>query len=196
MTITAGALLLAFLSYRETQQLRVENQTLRVKLGALDIKDPKKMYARAAETLGDREWRWRFYVPRKHWFRLHTILEKIPISGLIDGNSGSFELDAGEYEIQVAAKKGKAGICDVVIVPPKGRTIFSIEEAHAQWIIGGSFDTSGVTETTSEYEPGNPIEFLRLRQSMKISNGSMTDPNPCDGLLIWMQEIADPNAAP
>ena len=193
MTITAGALLLAFLSYRETQQLRVENQTLRVKLGALDIKDPKKMYARAAQTMEDREWRWRIYLPRKHWYCIGVSLERIPVSGaVVEGNTSTRELEAGEYEIRATVVKDAQGKWQIVVQEPQSKSAYSVDESVAKWVNGNSYDSSGVTDKTEEFDPGQRVEFLRLRQAQKTSYGSTTDPSPCHGLLLWLQEVGNP----
>jgi hypothetical protein len=77
MTITAGALLLFGMSYRETLALREETKRLRDTVGILTITDSTKVHVIAGRTADDRDWRWRVFCPVKRQFAAYYKLDHI-----------------------------------------------------------------------------------------------------------------------
>ncbi|MGD0088477.1 MAG: hypothetical protein ABSE73_01025 [Planctomycetota bacterium] len=77
LTITAGALLLFGMSYRETLALREETKRLRDALGVLTITDSKKVHVVAGRTDEDKVWRWRVFCPVKSQLRVYYKFDQI-----------------------------------------------------------------------------------------------------------------------
>ena len=179
-----------------------ENEHLRYRMGVLEIKDPSRLYAIASpffaqETL---KWRWQVYVPGPG-YRLRGASRAIPEEGFpkpADLDSG--DLPKGEFTIEASVVRDPLDRWDLAVCC-RGRYMaeysacpilmqprMPIDTTHAEWLLGfpGFEDKYARRESVAR---GEPLMLLRLRRFKQISETfSQVDPDPCDGIMLWIEQ--------
>lgn len=176
-----------------------ELQKYRDELGYLTITDPNKVHAIGVRTPGRLQWRWRVWLPGNRRFRLHTATGGVPqdgISGFGEIVFMSSTIRSGEFLLHAYIEKDhKARWLLHVEVPSGGGSVF-IPENEGPWVGGeAGYNIEQVRpDRTHSFQPGAPAVLLRLRVLTiveKHDDGSTSyraPEEPCDGLMIWIEE--------
>jgi hypothetical protein len=174
----------------ELQEARDEVQKYRGEMGYLIISDPKKIYARGITTKPDR-WSWRVYLPPGHVYEVPVSTVGVPKKGLPSSRNGTMlNLKPGEHTIEAAAEQARDDKwhLHIVISGDLLPNIFDTDmQPHGQ---DDSRSRQGVFQGIQQAaDSATPLVLLRF-QSYKTPNGdpTITPPEPCDGLMIWIQE--------
>ena len=182
-----------FTSYR-FKRLHDENVALRKETGRLVVKDPTKLNVVAVPTFEDLTWRWRVHVPPGQGDKISLSGYKIPPTGY-SGSYSSTTLPSGEYLLTATVRRNHLGKWTLTVGHSGGTCTTSINEEHSGWLepqtgaSGWSSSQAGQHEATVR-EPGTQLDLLRLRVMVQSADGKSaknTD-EPCDGLLIWVED--------
>lgn len=203
LTTVVACLVALWVTYRQLATLRQELEQVHVRdlelrdqlqfyrgeIGGVDTSDPSKLFAAGGRwEPQDNRWAWRVCLPEKRQFRLCVATTRIPANGVPSGSSTL--LAPGGHSIVLTWKKPRNGGPWTVWVGPVGkRGIVSnvqplVGEATSQGVAPGE-------ELTVNAE--KPLVLLRLRKLKAIpgppdSSSARDDPEPCDGLMIWIEE--------
>jgi hypothetical protein len=205
MTITAGALALFGLSYRETLALREGNRALRDHLGLLTIGDSQKIHVVAAKTEDELTWRWRVHLPPGRKFRLDSRLLNIPPAnmpskaGYWGDTAGGTVCPNGQFLVEAGIRRTADGALFpslLVNFDPYGpnrdeawpetslkfRTLGSCTPRKEQWLTEVNFHYDQLGWNGTKTMDSTPVVLLRLRK------GEQTSDQPCPGLMVWIEE--------
>ena len=197
MTITAGALLLFGMSYRETLALREEVRKLREEQGVITFPNPECGYARALPTLsteGYNFFRWRLSLPKGRKFCVRYAESEIPQTGVAQESRRAHGCDGGEIIVGVSyilsEKDGEIGIS---VADDKGEA--SIGHGGWKWKSpsGGAIEDCAGKTAIEAFNPNNPFVLLRRRSGTERNKAGhwIAGPSPAVGLMVWVQPEPD-----
>lgn len=189
---------------RELAIARTELLSLRRESRVLDPSEPNKLRAIEIPAFGNRQWRWKIKLPENRQFVLRWAYKDIPndrtLPAQIDPkfNPPKFhppEMPNDEFLLTVSAfeEKGewKLGIntqsashereMDFTTVIEANDPAWLSSSGHSMRMIGGNETTFGTVD--------KPFELLRFRKGLypPSTGKSGTDPNPTDGILLWIE---------
>jgi hypothetical protein len=159
-----------------TRRLKVatdELQKLRQEVAYLDVADPSRIQAVQVPVVESMTWKWKLHLPQgRYW--LHTSTLDIPVSDLPDNGQCSFDAPEEPFTMTVALRKDHLGQWQLVVTIPNGTMRIGIADDDAGWLTSNAgYSSNGVTQgKTQVFEPGKPLELLRVRAHRKRPDGS------------------------
>ena len=184
---------------------RIELSKLRNEIRILDPSQPKDMRAIEIPSFGRNQWRWRIKLPESEKFVLRWAYNDIPMDGSIPGqvdpryNHPKFhapELPNEEFILTIGAFKEEStwmlGVKTESTSLMGGADFATEMQANdSSWLEkrgGNSIHTLAGRNETSMNAVDSPFVLLRYRKGLSPSSGvTATDPNPTDGILIWIE---------
>jgi hypothetical protein len=198
LTTLAACLVALWSMYRELRQARNELraardevQVYRGEMGYLDVSDPNKVYAHGIRTVETNKWSWRVHVPDKPNYRLCVATKRIPAEGIPPCNGSLSSLDSGEVLVDASAGASPDGKWRVTVKVTKRSGLGSVAYTVGTDMnpLAGATQGRSVDETSQEcLNPGSPLVLLRWREAKKRQGSVDWDPQPCDGIMIWIEE--------
>jgi hypothetical protein len=157
-------------------------------MGYLDVADPEKVYARRVRTMADYGWSWRIHVPQKPHFQLRTSTSGIPAEGFPTSKGWTIN-HPGENLVDASVEQSQNGTwyLRVKVVHDFSKQVETVPFDYSCSESGSVFQPLAISD------PGSRLVLLRLRKSKLIQGGprgslmATSDPQPCDGLMIWIE---------
>jgi hypothetical protein len=173
----------------ELQAARNEVQKYRGEMGYLIIADAKKLYARGITTRPNK-WSWRVYLPPGRLYEIPVLTVGIPETGLPSSASDAMvNLEPGEHIIDAAVEEGHNGKWHLHIVI-SDNIMPRIWDEEIQPIRQDSHSIGGVFERAQQAaDPQSGLILLQARKCKSQGGSYVSDPQPCDGLMIWIKEM-------
>jgi hypothetical protein len=146
-------------------------------------------------TFEDLTWRWRVHVPERSRQRIAFSGGQIPVKGF-SGRSASTQLPAGDYLLTAIVRRNHLNKWTLTVGHSDGAISTSIADEHADWLGDGPGFARGWSKSqTGQNEaelcgPGEKLTLLRLRVMVLSADGKSSHSNdePCDGVLIWIDD--------
>jgi hypothetical protein len=200
----------------QLHQVRQEARRLRDELGYLTITDNRKLHAiglASYEGFTSKSWRWRVHIPAGRRFRVCYSYEDIPEEGVPTDMYHFFDTVDGEFIFSASAVRDPAGAWSLAM----GTRYDPVKYPQSRWeslkSLGRSLPIPNAawlednlpmgwysvgSRTTESVEIGEPLVMLRLRRQKGTHVTQTNDPNPTDGIMIWIEEVnsrplKDPN---
>lgn len=198
MLIAVVALVVAYgMTTSELSETLKQLTALRNEMRYLSIEDEHAINAISIPGLGRRSWRWRLHLPEDRKFRLRLAFDDIPIDGLpeIAPDNMRCELPTGESILSAALvnENGEWGVH--IYSETQGASnfdfIWDVTGRDAAWLEkrGGVSTRLAGSAGTRDGPADEPYVLLSLRNALSPQPGvTQTNPNPTDGVLIWIQE--------
>ena len=187
--------------------VRVQNEmnALFVELRPFGSQTGDRMFARLLPTQSPQMlWRWKIQLPEKGMYRLRSLIGDAPATGypriggandpifqdkdflLLDGGSPSL------LSVQIS-NYNKSGKWEILAKTPDRELCLPIVNI-APWLVQrtGYTITEGMDEMKTESaDVGQPLQLIRMRKAASVSGAVSPDPNPTDGILLWIERIED-----
>jgi hypothetical protein len=184
---------------------RVELSKLRNDIRTLDPSAPDKMRAIEIPSFGRNQWRWRIDLPDSDNFVLRWAYNDIPIDRSLPGqvdpkyNHPKFvapKLPNDEFILTIGAiNEENTWMLGVKTesASSMGGIDFATEMSanDSTWLSrrgGNSVHNLAGTKETAVNPVDSPFVLLRYRKGLSPSSGvTAMDPNPTDGILVWIE---------
>lgn len=184
---------------RERDASQRERDHLLGRLGAIQRRDDERLLMHQMDTGVTFHRKWNLFIPKGRTYAVFMELKNIPTTGKVMGQvqpTHEFVGDGSEITVSLAfLQRGERIEVLVRTTLPTSTVDGSMELGKEYWFlfaqneIGAANDSVGQSATVVENE-NRSIEFVRLRRPLMNPDGSTAeDPNPCDGLLVWIQEV-------
>ena len=200
LTIAALAVALV-MARRELAEKTARLDTVLNEMRYLNIADDTQINAINIPGFGRKSWRWRIYLPGDRRFRLRVAFDDVPGRGIPANAPDNMicELPPGESILSASLNKVNDEWELGLHAETAGRQNFDFNTEVAgkrtEWLDkrgGCSLNLAG-NSTTESGSPDQPFVLLNYRDGLSPRPGvTATNPNPTDGVMIWIQEI-DPN---
>lgn len=202
--ILVSALICAVVSHvRTSLELRrtmKEAELLRNELGYLTITNADHVHAIAVgtdEAWARKQWRWKLHLPEGRRFDIYSKTTDLPYSDIPNGNIALSGV-TGDLTLSVPAIRNPKGEWQLVQQCDTGENL-ALPIPNAAWLEkdeSATFDQTGKNSTKSVV-PGKSLVLLRVRVAKKVQvagggTGVTVDPNPTDGIMVWVKEVAGP----
>jgi hypothetical protein len=204
MTTVVACLAALWVTYQNLRDTRRELLAARsvialqrAELGYLNIADdPSKFYARGIGTAEANRWLWRIHVPENQKFDLCMATKRVLLEGLPKScerlSLYEFCPPWGELFVEASAGPAQDGKWHLAVQVTKrssgasANVIASVsQECEMIPLAGRPIEGKGGVGVDSQQclEPGSPLILARYREiSMR------DDPQPSDGVMIWIEE--------
>ena len=186
--------------------VRVQNEmnALLVDLRPFGSQTDDRMFARILPTQSPQMlWRWKIQLPKKGRYRLRSLIGDVPATGypaeggatdpvfhkdflLLDGGSPSL------LSVQIS-NYNKSGKWEILAKTPDRQLCLPIVNM-TPWLVQrtGYTIAEGMDEMkTQSADVGQPLQLIRMRKAASVSGAVSPDPNPTDGILLWIERIED-----
>ena len=186
--------------------VRVQNEmnALLVDLRPFGSQTDDRMFARILPTQSPQMlWRWKIQLPEKGRYRLRSLIGDVPATGypaeggatdpvfhkdflLLDGGSPSL------LSVQIS-NYNKSGKWEILAKTPDRQLCLPIVNM-TPWLVQrtGYTIAEGMDEMkTQSADVGQPLQLIRMRKAASVSGAVSPDPNPTDGILLWIERIED-----
>lgn len=211
LAVVAALTIALWTTRSELSEKKAELMKLRKELRLLDPSQPELMRAIEVPSFGRNQWRWRVDLPDDQTFVLRWTFDGIPISNgfppnlnsrLNGGNFVPPELPSEEFMLLVAAfeENGDWMLGVKVQSEAQGQVMsFSspMQANDASWLArrgGNSISQFAGKFETAAHPVDSPFVLLRYRKGTSPASGvTAMDPNPTDGLLIWIEQAPESN---
>ena len=188
---------------------RAELSKLRNEIRILDPTEPEKMRAIEIPSFGRNQWRWRIKLPDSDKFVLRWAYNDIPKDGSMPGqvdpryNPPQFvapDLPNDEFILTIGAIKEEntwmLGVKTESTSLMGGMDFATEMQANdSSWLAkrgGNSIHALAGRKETAVNAIDSPFVLLRYRKGLSPSSGvTATDPNPTDGILIWIERSSE-----
>lgn len=208
-TIVALATAL-FITSSQLAKARIELSTLRNEMRVLDPSETDKMRAINVPAFGRNQWRWRIKLPENEKFVLRWAFDNIPADDSLPKNIDETynppmffapELPNDEFLLSIGALE-EDGNWLLGVKTESVRGIGDMDFAtemkanDSSWLAkrGGNSIHKLTGQRKTEVNPiDSAFVLLRYRKGLSPTPGvSSMDPNPTDGILIWIERVTDP----
>ena len=209
LLLTTAIIALSISLYFARLQLSVTQSqmvVMRNELRYLDPSNPEKIRVIEIPAPGRHEWRWKIDLPNDQKFVIQVAYDNIPVDGLPPKPKQSFvqhELPSEELILNVSATifDGQWEMrwqTDPTSPSVEFGITFPMNARDLSW-----FDRKSGGHTIHEHaglrgtdygEPDSPFVLLRYRKGLRSNSVLLeTDPNPTDGLIIWIEPVKNAN---
>jgi hypothetical protein len=165
---------------------------LRAELGYLTIEDRHKVHLLELPTRGDREWKFRAYLPPGRKWRLCSSNGQIPAQGFDGVHHGWATLKEGEQTIEAFVHAPEGGEPVFVVRSPTGTSRGGISKEDYQRLTNGGASWSSVGKSLQVKSPDEELRLLRYRTNREEiaadgSKSSRSTDEPTFGFLVWIE---------
>ncbi|MEM6474074.1 MAG: hypothetical protein AAF802_31275 [Planctomycetota bacterium] len=184
------------MSRMEIEELRNELVTYRNEMRQLTIEDENLIHAIQIPGFGRKAWRWRVYLPEDKEYRIRLAFDDIPQRGLPKSPPDNVfvNLPKGESILSASVVREGEGWGLSLRSETEGSQNFSfttdIAGRDTKWLEkrGGCSQTVAGFSSTQTGEAEQPFTLLSFRDGLSPRPGvTMEDPNPTDGIQLWIQ---------
>jgi hypothetical protein len=189
--IIGGLVAHAIVANRQLDELKAENNRLRVQAGLkLDISDPDALHIlRHHQKDFEGQWKWRLYVPGPR----HVL--KCSLPGTVIGDISipleckSFKLPMGEFELEATFTDTGTGKGSLLL--SIGGQSYRIDGYDPDLLTRSTWSSNFERQTRIIYLHGSPEYLIFVRKSVLSPNGEpdVRDPRPMPGLSIWIEDV-------
>ena len=170
-----------------------EAASLRNELGYLTISDPDQIHALALPTFEGMQWRWRIHLPSGNQYRIRWSAENIPADGLPKESSYDditfSRVPAEPFILTVALHRDHLGAWRIAWEHPEHNSSIPLKAPRTDCLetpTGRGYQIAGKGETESA-DPDEPFVLVRVRRSKQVPGGVTVDPDPTDGVMVWIE---------
>jgi hypothetical protein len=165
---------------------------LRAELGYLTINDRSKVHVLELPARGDREWKFRLYLPPGKKWRLCSSHGKIPAQGFEGVQHGWATLEAGEQSIEAFVHAPEGGEPVFVVRTPTGTSRGGLSKEDYEQLTNGGAQWSSAGKTLQIKSPEDDLVLLRYRTDRveTAPDGSRvlrSTSEPTFGFLLWVE---------
>lgn len=165
---------------------------LRAELGHLTIEDRSKVYLLELPTPGDREWKFRVYLPPGKKWRLCSSHGQIPAQGFEGVSHGWGTLQEGEQTIEAFVHAPEGGEPVFVVRSPSGSSRGGISPEDYQRLTNGGASWSSAGKSLQIKSPEDELLLLRYRTNREMiaadgTKSSRSTDEPTFGFLLWIE---------
>lgn len=206
--VTTSHVLLSRRNAALAARIREQQKTIRAqndKLGQLTVDDPEQVHildTSAREMPGrlPETFEWEMYAPPKTRWRVFWATKKIPASGIsmerLGGDLLQSPIDRTRFDVSIRrpVANGLNSRLDLRFESQVWKV--ELDPVEATWLDENtaiSWEGAGGTHywdhATQSFKSDQPVVLLRVRrQSFVGAIGGVEDnPNPCEGLMIWLE---------
>ena len=163
----------------------------------LNIEDDNEIHVVNIPGFGENSWRWRIFLPNDRQFRLRSAYNNVPKLSLPSNPPDNYRcaLPSGEFILTATIHESDGKWMLTFNAERNGNSKLTyktnVRAKNTRWLeqsSGNPTYLAGQFESVAR-TPDKPFILLSHRNGFRPTPNTFTsDPNPTDGVMIWIQE--------